>query len=70
MFPESNTDPLNVLHFLQEKAIKDRAKMEADWPRYRDRPHEHVDSGWGCLVDHGDGTACYRCALCGAWVGH
>lgn len=33
-------------------------------------PHNHVDSGWRCLVYHGKGKPqCYKCEVCHEWIG-
>lgn len=49
------------------RAIAEREEMDRVPPVAG--VHEHVDSGWRCLVDHGPGHGqCWKCSLCHEWI--
>ena len=54
------------------EAIRKREAMDGAIAAFRAHPvlHKHEDSGWRCLVDHADGKQCFKCAICGEWIGH
>jgi len=52
----------------QFKAIEKREAMDRVKPDSVG-PHEHKDSGWRCLVNHGPGAPqCFKCEACNEWV--
>lgn len=53
-----------------QRAMKEREDAEKTWRVREAVVHEHKDSGWRCLVNHPDGKQCFRCMVCGEWIGH
>ncbi len=52
----------------QEQAIREHQEMEKARFCAPPPPHEHIRSGWTCLVDHGDRQQCQMCKVCGQWI--